>query len=204
MDRHGLSERRACRLTDLDRSTFQYRKQDQGDEALRIRLRQLANERRRFGYRRLGILLTREGFELNHKKLFRVYREEGLAVRRRQSRKRALGTRRPILVPDRANRRWSLDFVSDALSDGQRFRVLCVVDDCTREALATIVDRSLSGVWMTRELDTVIRQRGKPLSIVSDNVLCRESLAAQVRRSLGIRCPGYLITFAQTGSAVKK
>lgn len=169
MDRHGLSERRACRLADLDRSTFQYRKQDQGDEALRIRLRELANERRRFGYRRLGILLAREGFEVNHKKLFRVYREEGLAVRRRRSRKRALGTRRPILVPDRANRRWSLDFVSDALSDGQRFRVLCVVDDCTREALGTIVDRSLSGVRMTRELDIVIRQRGKPEMIVSDN-----------------------------------
>jgi putative transposase len=129
----------------------------------------LANERRRFGYRRLGILLAREGFEVNHKKLFRIYREEGLAVRRRRSRKRALGTRRPILVPDRANRRWSLDFVSDALSDGQRFRVLCVVDDCTREALATIVDRSLSGVRMVRELDIVIRQRGKPEMIVSDN-----------------------------------
>ncbi|MBG6211059.1 transposase InsO family protein [Labrenzia sp. EL_126] len=90
-------------------------------------------------------------------------------MRRRRSRKRALGTRRPILVPDRANRRWSLDFVSDALSDGQRFRVLCVVDDCTREALGTIVDRSLSGVRMTRELDIVIRQRGKPEMIVSDN-----------------------------------
>ncbi len=169
MDRHGLSERRACRLAALDRSTFQYRRQDQGYEALRTRLRELANERRRFGYRRLGILLAREGFEVNHKKLFRIYREEGLAVRRRRSRKRALGTRRPILVPDRANRRWSLDFVSDALSDGQRFRVLGVVDDCTREALATIVDRSLSGVRMVRELDIVIRQRGKPEMIVSDN-----------------------------------
>lgn len=169
MDRHGLSERRACRLAKLDRSTFQYRKQDQGDEALRTRLRELANERRRFGYRRLGIMLARVGFEVNHKKLFRIYREEGLAVRRRRSRKRAVGTRRPILVPDRANRRWSLDFVSDALSDGQRFRVLCIVDDCTREALATFVDRSLSGVRMVRELDTVIRQRGKPKMIVSDN-----------------------------------
>ena len=74
-------------------------------------------------------MLAREGFEVNHKKLFRLYREEGLAVRRRRSRKRALGTRRPILVPDRANQRWSLDFVSDAFEDGQRFRVLCIVDD---------------------------------------------------------------------------
>lgn len=159
MDRHGLSERRACRLADLDRSTFQCRKQDPGDEALRIRLRELANERRRFGYRRLGILLAREGFEVNHKKLFRIYREEGLAMRRRRSRKRALGTRRPILVPDKVNRRWSLDFVSDALSDGLRFRVLCVVDDCTREALATIVDRSLSGA-RTRHRDQATQQAG--------------------------------------------
>ena len=127
MDRHGLSERRACELADLHRSVFQYQKQDQGDDALRTRLRELANERRRFGYRRLGILLAREGFKVNHKKLFRLYREEGLAVRRRRSRKRALGTRRPILVPDRANQRWSLDFVSDRLSDGRRFRVLCVI-----------------------------------------------------------------------------
>ena len=169
MDRHGLSERRACELADLHRSVFQYQKQDQGDEALRKRLRELANERRRFGYRRLGILLAREGFEVNHKKLFRLYREEGLAVRRRRSRKRALGTRRPILVPDQANQRWSLDFVSDAFEDGQRFRVLCIVDDCTREALATVVDRSLSGARMTRELDELILRRGQPNMIVSDN-----------------------------------
>ncbi|WP_282096843.1 IS3 family transposase [Epibacterium ulvae] len=169
MDQHGLSERRACELADLHRSVFQYQKQEQGDDALRKRLRELANERRRFGYRRLGILLAREGFEVNHKKLFRLYREEGLAVRRRRSRKRALGTRRPILVPDRANQRWSLDFVSDAFEDGQRFRVLCIVDDCTREALATVVDRSLSGARLTRELDDLIRRRGQPDMVVSDN-----------------------------------
>ena len=169
MDRHGLSERRACELADLYRSVFQYQKQDQGDDALRNRLRELANERRRFGYRRLGILLAREGLEVNQKKLFRLYREEGLAVRRRRSRKRALGTRRPIVVPDRANQRWSLNFVSDAFEDGQRFRVLCIVDDCTREALATVVDRSLSGARMTRELDDLMRRRGQPDMIVSDN-----------------------------------
>jgi len=90
-------------------------------------------------------------------------------VRRRRSRKRALGTRRPILVPDRANQRWSLDFMSDAFEDGQRFRVLCIVDDCTREALATVVDRSLSGARMTRELDGLIRRHGQPDMIVSDN-----------------------------------
>lgn len=101
----SMLPRGACELADLHRSVFQYHKQDRRDEILRKRLRELANERRRFGYRRLGILLAREGFEANHKKLFRLYREEGLAVRRRRSRKRALGTSKPILIPDRANRR---------------------------------------------------------------------------------------------------
>ncbi|MEL6315309.1 MAG: hypothetical protein AAFQ60_14830 [Pseudomonadota bacterium] len=142
MDRHGLSERRACELADLHRSVFQYQKHDQGDDALRKWLHELANERLRFGSRRLGILLAREGFEVNHKKLLRLYSEEGPTVRRSRSRKRALRTRRPILVPDCAKQRWSLDFVSDAFEDGQRFRVLCIVDDGTREALATVVDRS--------------------------------------------------------------
>lgn len=169
MDVHGLSERRACRLASLDRSTYQYRKRSDGDAVLRQRLRALAGERRRFGYRRLGILLAREGWQVNHKKLFRLYREEGLAVRRRRSRKRALGTRRPILVPDRVNQRWSLDFVSDALSDGRRFRALCVVDDHSREALAIVVDRSLSGRRVVRALDEMIGWRGRPEMVVSDN-----------------------------------
>lgn len=169
METHGLSERRACRLARLDRSTFQYRKRDAGDERLRERLRDLAGERRRFGYRRLGILLAREGLNANHEKLYRIYREEGLAVRRRRGRKRATGTRRPMLLPSGANQRWSLDFVSDALTDGRRFRTLCVVDDFTREALAIVVDTSLSGVRVGRELDRIIARRGRPAMIVSDN-----------------------------------
>ncbi len=169
MEAHGLSARRACRLAELDRSTFQYRKRPSGDERVRRRLRELAHERRRFGYRRLGILLDREGIQANHKKVFRIYREEGLAVRRRAGRKRAIGTRRPILVPDRPNERWSLDFASDVLSDGRRFRTLCIVDDFSREALATIADISLSGQRVARELDRIIGYRGKPKMIVSDN-----------------------------------
>ena len=165
---HGASERQACRLAGLDRSTFQYQKREGGDEALRKRLRELAGERRRFGYRRLGILLAREGFSANHKKLYRIYAEERLAVKRRRGRKRALGTRRPMLLPNRANERWSLDFVSDALTDGRRFRALCVVDDFNREALAIVVDTSLSGVRMARELDKIIAERGKPRMIVSE------------------------------------
>ena len=169
MEVHGLSERRACRLADLDRSTFQYEKRDGGDEKLRQRLRELAGERRRFGYRRLGILLDREGLSANHKRIYRIYAEEGLAVKRRRGRKRATGTRSPMLLPEQANERWSLDFVSDALGDGRRFRTLCVVDDFTREALAVVVDVSLSGVRVARELSRLITQRGAPKMIVSDN-----------------------------------
>lgn len=169
MDSHGLSERRACQLVGLERSTFQYQKQEGQDAALRKRLTELADERRRFGYRRLLILLRRDGFVVNHKKVYRLYREEGLVVKRRRGRKRALGTRRPMLVPERPNQRWSLDFVSDALSDGRRFRILCVVDDFSREALATLADRSLSGPRMVRELDRLIGLRGRPQMIVSDN-----------------------------------
>ena len=96
-------------------------------------------ERRRFGYRRLHILLRREGIEVNHKKLFRLYREKRLTVRKRGGRKRALGTRAPMTIPQGRNQRWSLDFVSDALMDGRRFRILCVIDDFIRECLATVV-----------------------------------------------------------------
>lgn len=169
MEVHELSERRACKLAELDRSTFQYEKQAGDDAVMRERLRALAATRRRFGYRRLGILLDREGLGANHKKVFRIYQEEGLAVKRRRGRKRAIGTRSPMHLPEGPNQRWSLDFVSDALSDGRRFRTLCVVDDFTREALATVVDVSLSGIRVARELSRLIDQRGRPQMIVSDN-----------------------------------
>lgn len=119
-----MSERRACRLAECDRSTFQYQKQTGEDEALRQRLWELASERRRFGYRRLGVLLEREGFRANRKKIFCLYAEEEFAVKRRRGRKRAIGTRSPILLPELPNERWSRDFVSDALSDGRRIRTL--------------------------------------------------------------------------------
>lgn len=106
---------------------------------------------------------------VNHKKLRRIYREEKLQVRRRGGRKRALGTRRPMVLPDSPNQRWSLDFVSDAFTDGRRFRILAIVDDFTRENLALIADTSLSGLRVTRELDRIIAKRGMPGTIVSDN-----------------------------------
>ena len=114
-------------------------------------------------------MLDRQGIVMNQKKLRRLYREEKLQVRRRGGRKRALGTRRPMLVPDQANARWSLDFLSDTISDGRRFRVLAIVDDYTRECLALVADTSLSGLRVARELDGVIRLRGRPDIVVSDN-----------------------------------
>ena len=166
---HGFSQRHACRLIDFDRSTERYCCRRPDDAALRDRLRALAAERRRFGYRRLGVLLAREGLRVNHKKLYRLYREERLAVHRRGGRKRALGTRRPMTVPQAVNQRWSLDFASDALSDGRRFRVLCVLDDFSRECLALVADTSISGKRVARELDQIIAWRGRPAMIVSDN-----------------------------------
>jgi putative transposase len=139
------------------------------DGAIRERLQALAASRRRFGYRRLHLLLDREGVHLNHKKLRRLYAEERLQVRRRGGRKRALGTRAPMAVPDGPNQRWSLDFVHDAMADGRRLRILTVVDDYSRECLALVVDTSLSGQRVARELDAVIARRSRPATIVSDN-----------------------------------
>ena len=166
---HGMSERRACKATGFCRMTIRYETTRPDDRVLRERLTELTRERRRFGYRRLHVLLRREGLVVNHKKLFRLYREEKLGVRRRGGRKRALGTRAPMLVPLRPNDRWSLDFVSDQLTDGSRFRILTIVDDCTRENIALIADTSLSGLRVATELDRLVATRGKPRMIVSDN-----------------------------------
>ena len=176
-EEHGLSERRACRLVGVSRRVIRYEPKRPDDKALRQRLRELASERRRFGYRRLGYLLAREGITPNHKKLLRIDREEGLMVRKRGGRKRALGTRRPLTRPEGVNQRWSLDFVSDSLECGRRFRMLCVIDDYTRECLALVADTSLSGGRVARELDHLIAQRGKPRTVVSDNGTERTSSA---------------------------
>jgi putative transposase len=149
--------------------TMRYQAIRTDDVVLRERMKTIAHERRRFGYRRLHVLLRREGHMVNHKRLFRLYREEKLSVRRRGGRKRAMGTRAPMLIPMAPNQRWSLDFVSDQLTDGRRFRVLTVVDDCTRECLTLVADTSLSGLRVARELEALIASRGKPQMIVSDN-----------------------------------
>ena len=166
---HEVSQRRACSVVGADRSAVRYRSVRPDDGAIRERLQALAAGRRRFGYRRLHLLLDREGVHLNHKKLRRLYTEERLQVRRRGGRKRALGTRAPMAVPDGPNQRWSLDFVHDAMADGRRLRILTVVDDYSRECLALVVDTSLSGQRVARELDAVIARRSRPATIVSDN-----------------------------------
>jgi putative transposase len=164
-----FSQRRACGLVRLQPKTYRYASKRSGDEELRTRLRELAAQRRRFGYRRLGLLLKREGIRLNRKKLYRLYKEERLSVRKRGGRKRALGTRAPMAIPQDRNLRWSLDFVMDTLVSSRRFRILTVVDDFTRECLGLVADTSLTGPRVVRELDRIVETRGCPRMIVSDN-----------------------------------
>jgi putative transposase len=164
-----VSERRACAALGVDRSLVRYHSHRPDDAAMRTRLRELAAVRRRFGYRRLLVLMRREGLVMNHKKFRRLYREERLQVRRRGGRKRALGTRAPLTVPQEPNQRWSLDFLSDAFVDGRRFRILAIVDDFTRECLALVADTSLPGLRVVRELEIIVARRGRPTMCVSDN-----------------------------------
>ena len=144
IEEKSYSQARACTLIGLAPKTYRYVSERGSDEAIRSRLRELAHERRRFGYRRLHLLLGREGIRLNRKKLYRIYKEERLTVRKRGGRKKAFGTRAPMTVPQGINQRWSLDFVSDALADSRRFRILAVIDDFSRECLALVADNSLS------------------------------------------------------------
>jgi putative transposase len=166
----GMSERRACSVIAVDRKTVRYRSKRPDEAALRARMRELAAERRRFGYRRLHVLLRQEGWVHNRKKTQRLYREEGLMVRRRRGRKRVTGSRVPLLhLPALPNTRWSLDFVHDQMACGRRFRILNIVDDVTKECLAAIADTSISGQRVARELSALVARRGTPAMVVSDN-----------------------------------
>ncbi len=164
-----MSERRACRTGGSDRTTVRYLSKRPDDGPLRERMVDLAHERRRFGYRRLHVIVKSGGLVVNRKKTQRIYCEEGLKVRRRGTRRRAIGTRAPIPVVNRPNARWSLDFVHDQFVCGRRFRILNVVDDVTKECLGAIPDVSLSSRRVIRELDRIIARRGPPDMIVSDN-----------------------------------
>jgi putative transposase len=157
------SERHACRLLGLARSTHRYRARRRGrDVGLRAKLKEMAAKRMRFGYRRLTALLVREGLVVNHKRVYRLYREEGLAMRMRQRRRmRWTGTGSKAKAT-RRNERWSIYFVSDCVSTGRVIRMLTVVDDCTRECPAIEVDSSLGGLRVRRVLDRIARERGLP------------------------------------------
>lgn len=167
--RHGISERRACAVIQQGRSSQRYQGH-KNDASLQEKLLRHARERPRFGYRRLQIFVQREGDFSNIKRVRRVYRELGLCVKRRKGRKRATGTRLPLPQVDRPNQIWSLDFVSDALSCGRRIRVLGIEDQYAREGLALVVDTSLPGLRVVRELDRLCQKRGcYPKCIKSDN-----------------------------------
>jgi putative transposase len=170
-EEQGLSRRRACRLIGISRSVAAREPKRERDQArLRERLRTLAGERRRFGYRRLHELLRREGWRANHKLVERLYREEKLAIRRRGRQKRGLGA---VLAgawcPVAANQRWSLDFTEDCLANGRRFRTANLKDDCTRECPAILVDFSVPGQRVVGLLEDVARERGYPDVLVVDN-----------------------------------
>ena len=165
---HPIAQRRVCVLIGVDPKTVR-RKRPPDNPEIRLEMNKIAEKRRRFGYRRIGVLLERVGMIMNEKKLYRIYREEGLSVRRRRGWKRARGSRIPMPVPLRPNQRWSLDFLSDTFGACRKFRILAVNDDCCRESLCLVPDTSISGARVARELDALVRIYGKPACIVSDN-----------------------------------
>jgi putative transposase len=182
----GPSERRACGLLEMAVSSYRYRSQRQGDGELREKLVVLAGEKPRFGYRRLHVLLKRSGEQVNHKRLWRVYREAGLCVKRKK-RKRLVRAGCPATVLSRANQEWALDFVHDVLGTGQRVRVLSVLDAYTRECLALEVDTSFASRRVTRVLERLIAERGRPESLRCDNgpeLTSRHFLAWCVERKI--------------------
>lgn len=166
---HRCSERRACGLIGLARSVARYRSRRRDDAELRARLCELAKQHRRFGYLRLHALLRREGLVINRKKTYRLYKTENLAVRRRRRRRPPERERLRLVVPARRNQRWSMDFASDALWTGRRFRCLCLVDDATRESPALLTDVSIAGARVVRLLDELADRHGLPEEIVMDN-----------------------------------
>jgi len=165
---YPVSTRHACRLVGLARSRWQYRSRRPPRTELRERLRELATERPRWGYKRLHVLLRREGYRVNHKLVYRLYREEGLLVRRRR-RKRVAGPRVPLPMPTRPNERWGMDFIMDSFVEGRRFRCLTMVDEYTRECPVIEVDTSLPSARVLQVLDRLAATCGLPQSLVVDH-----------------------------------
>lgn len=164
-----LSERRACGLIGMNRGSWRYQQKDREDAKLRRRLLELAEQRPRFGYRRLHRMLQREEWVVNHKRVYRLYREEGLAMRRRKRKRFRSEARVPLALPTRANQMWTMDFTRDSLASGRKFRTLNLMDGCTREALCIEVDTSLPGLRVVQVLERVGQERGLPETIQVDN-----------------------------------
>lgn len=168
--RFGLSIRRGCRIIGLSRTSFGYRpKQDAEDEVIRNRLKELAQQRRRFGCARLHVMLRREGLMINHKRTERIYRQEGLSLRIRRRKKMASAARLELPRARRPNERWSMDFMSDNLSSGRRLRLLTIVDDYSRLCHRIEVDTSIGGARITDILNEISLREGLPESITIDN-----------------------------------
>lgn len=186
-EKFAFTERRACGLLLVPVSSYRYQPR-QSNDALRERLIALAREKPRFGYRRLHVLLGREGAHVNHKRVHRVYREAGLVLRRKK-RKHCVRVGTPLGVYTAANQEWALDFVHDAVASGRSIRVLNVVDAYTRESLAMEVDTSFAGLRVTRVLDQIIDERGLPLAIRCDNgpeLTSRHFLAWALERKINL------------------
>lgn len=171
VERYEVSERRACSVVGLSRSTLRYTSRLKEPVGLRRRLRELAAQRRRWGYKRLTVILRRDnGFRVNHKRVYRIYREEGLAVRQRRRRRRgASEVRVQPAAATRPNQHWAMDFMSDALASGRKFRVFTLMDHVTREGLATDAAHSLPSRRVVERLDQLADERGAPELIVIDN-----------------------------------
>ena len=171
----SLSERRACGLLRMHRGSCRYRRRKRNDAALRTRLREIAGERPRFGYRRVHRMPRREQengrakWVVNHKRVYRLYREEGLAMRRKKGKRYRAEARVPLVLPAQANQMWTMDFTRDALASGRTFRTLNLMDGFTREAPRIEVDTSLPGLRVVRVLEAAAQQRGYPEAIQVDN-----------------------------------
>jgi len=166
---HKLSERQACRLVGQHRSVQRYRSKKKEEIDLVGRIKEIAYEKRRFGYRRIHLLLKRNGFKVNHKRVYRIYLALGLKVLKRGGRKRALGSRKVENLIIRKNQRWALDFVHDALANGQKIRLLPIIDVFTRQCLKIVVDTGINGKGVIKALEELIEQEGAPEEIISDN-----------------------------------